>query len=211
MLQSRGRPIPNRPSDGTRINEMIRIPEIRVIGADGSQVGVIETRRALAMAKEAGLDLVEVSPMAKPPVCRIMDYGKFRFEQAKKNKDAKKKQHIVKVKEIKFHPKTAVNDYNYRVKQAKAFLEEGLKVRLVVQFRGREMAHTEYGRRLLDQAKIDLAEAGEIEMDARVEGNTMATIFNPKKILGRKKDSEAAAEAAAVAAAAAPVAPLTQV
>lgn len=195
--------MPNRPTDGTRINDMIRIPEVRVIGADGSQVGVIETRRALAMAKEAGQDLVEVSPMAKPPVCRIMDYGKFRFEQSKKTKAAKQKQHIVKVKEIKFHPKTAQNDYNYRVKQAKDFLEEGMKVRLVVQFRGREMAHTEYGKRLLDQAKIDLADAGEIEMDARQEGNTMATIFNPKKaIAAKKKENEAAAEAAEAADAA---------
>jgi len=186
--------MPNRPTDGTRINEMIRIPEIRVIGADGAQLGVLETRRALQIAKDSGLDLVEVSPMAKPPVCRIMDYGKFRFEQSKKTKAAKQKQHIVKLKEIKFHPKTAVNDYNYRVKQARDFLEDGMKVRLVVQFRGREMAHTEYGKRLLDQAKIDLIESGEIEMDARIEGNTMATIFNPKKILGKKKDNEASAE-----------------
>jgi len=186
--------MPNRPTDGTRINEMIRILEIRVIGADGGQLGVLETRRALQMAKDAGLDLVEVSPMAKPPVCRIMDYGKFRFEQAKKTRAAKQKQHIVKLKEIKFHPKTATNDYNYRVKQAKDFLEEGMKVRLVVQFRGREMAHTEYGKRLLDQAKIDLMEVGEIEMDARVEGNTMATIFNPKKVVGKKKETDAAAE-----------------
>lgn len=186
--------MPNRPNDGTRINEMIRVPEIRVIAADGAQVGVIETRRALAMAKEAGLDLVEVSPMAKPPVCRIMDYGKFRFEQAKKTKAAKAKQHVVKVKEIKFHPKTATNDYNYRIKQAREFLEDGLKVRLVVQFRGREMAHTDYGKRLLDQAKIDLVDAGDIEMDAKSEGNTMATIFNPRKaIAAKKKENEAAA------------------
>jgi len=193
--------MPNRPSDGTRINDMIRVPEVRVIAADGSQSGVVETRRAQMMAKEAGLDLVEVSPMAKPPVCRIMDYGKYRFEQAKKTKVAKQKQHVVKMKEIKFHPKTAVNDYNYRVKQARDFLEDGMKVRLVVQFRGREMAHTDYGKRLLIQAKIDLADAGEIEMDARVEGNTIATIFNPKKaIAAKKKENEAAADAAQAAA-----------
>jgi translation initiation factor IF-3 len=190
--------MPNRPSDGTRINEMIRVPEVRVIGADGSQVGVIDTRRAQMMAKEAGLDLVEVSPMAKPPVCRIMDYGKFRFEQAKKTKAAKAKQHVVKVKEIKLHPKTAINDYNYRVKQAREFLEDGMKVRMIMQFRGREMAHTDYGRRRLDQAKIDLADVGEVEMESRVEGNTMSTIFYPKKIIAAKKretdkENEAAA------------------
>jgi translation initiation factor IF-3 len=189
--------MPNRPSDGTRINDMIRVPEIRVIGADGSQVGVIDTRRALMMAKDAGLDLVEVSPMAKPPVCRIMDYGKFRFELAKKNKAAKAKQHIVKVKEIKLHPKTADNDYNYRVVQAREFLEDGMKVRLVMQFRGREMAHTDFGRRRLDQAKIDLASVAEVEMDIRVEGNTMSVIFNPKKLVpAKKKESEKETDAA---------------
>ena len=202
MLNSpRGRPLPNRPTDGTRINDMIRVPEVRVIGADGSQVGVIETRRALQMAKDAGHDLVEVSPLAKPPVCRIMDYGKFRFETAKKNKAAKAKQHIVKVKEIKLHPKTAINDYNYRIKQAKGFLEEGFKVRLVMQFRGREMAHTDYGKRLLDQAKVDLVDIGEVEMESRQEGNTMTTIFIPKKVavVQKKKESEGDAPAPAVA------------
>ncbi|HSQ41830.1 MAG TPA: translation initiation factor IF-3 [Fibrobacteraceae bacterium] len=181
--------MPNRPSDGTRINEMIRIPEVLVIGADGSQVGVVDTRRAMQIAKDVGLDLVEVSPMAKPPVCRIMDYGKYRFEQAKKTKAAKQKQHIVKIKEIKFHPKTATNDYNYRVKQAREFLEGGMKVRLLVQFRGREMAHTEYGKRLLDQAKLDLLEVGDIEMESRVEGNTMSTIFNPRKTPPKKHET----------------------
>jgi translation initiation factor IF-3 len=173
--------MPNRPSDGTRINDEIRIPQVRVIGADGAQLGLLDTRAAVQMAKAAGLDLVEVSPTAKPPVCRIMDYGKFRFEQAKKAKAAKAKQHTVKLKEIKLHPKTALNDYQYRMKQAKEFLEDGLKVKLIMQFRGREMAHMDYGRRLMDQAKIDLAEAGDIEMDARVEGNSMTSIYNPKK------------------------------
>lgn len=181
MLQPRGRQLPNRPSDGTRINEDIRIPQVRVIGADGAQLGVLDTRTAVQMAKTAGLDLVEVSPTAKPPVCRIMDYGKFRFEQAKKAKASKAKQHIVKLKEIKLHPKTAQNDYQYRMKQAKAFLEDGLKVKLIMQFRGREMAHMDYGRRLMVQAKVDLAEAGDIEMDARVEGNSMTSIYAPKK------------------------------
>lgn len=181
MLQNpRSRQMPNRPSDGTRINEDIRISPIRLVKDDGEQL-VIETHKALQMAKEAELDLVEVSPNAKPPVCRIMNYGKFRFEQMKRAKAAKAKQHIVKVKEIKLHPKTALNDYQYRMEQAKDFLKSGMKVRLVMQFRGREMAHMDYGRRLMDQARIDLAESGDLEMDARVEGNTMASIYTPKR------------------------------
>ena len=181
MLQNaRSRQMPNRPSDGTRINEDIRISPIRLVKDDGEQL-VIETHKALQMAKEAELDLVEVSPNAKPPVCRIMNYGKFRFEQMKRAKAAKAKQHTVKVKEIKLHPKTADNDYDYRIVQAKNFLKNGMKVRLVMQFRGREMAHMDYGRRRMDQAKIDLADSGELEMDARVEGNTMASIYAPKR------------------------------
>ena len=181
MLQNaRSRQMPNRPSDGTRINEDIRISPIRLVKDDGEQL-VIETHKALQMAKEAELDLVEVSPNAKPPVCRIMNYGKFRFEQMKRAKAAKAKQHTVKVKEIKLHPKTALNDYQYRMEQAKEFLKSGMKVRLVMQFRGREMAHMDYGRRLMDQARVDLADSGELEMDARVEGNTMASIYTPKR------------------------------
>lgn len=186
MNSTRGRPARStRQSDGTRINDMIRVPEVRLIGEDGEQIGVIATNRALEKARAANLDLVEVSPMAKPPVCRIMDYGKFRFEQAKKAKMSKQRQHVVKVKEIKLHPKTATNDYNYRMKQAIGFLDDGQKVRVVMQFRGREMAHQDFGRHLLDQAKIDLAEAGDVESDARPEGNTLSLIFAPKK--GAKK------------------------
>lgn len=182
MLQNpRSRQLPNRPTDGTRINEDIRVSPIRLVKEDGEQV-VIETYKALQMAKEAELDLVEVSPNAKPPVCRIMNYGKFRFEQLKRTKAAKAKQHIVKLKEIKLHPKTATNDYQYRIKQAKDFLQDGMKVRLIMQFRGREMAHMDYGRRLMDQAKIDLADIGELEMDSRMEGNTMLSIYGPKKV-----------------------------
>jgi translation initiation factor IF-3 len=171
--------MPNRPKDGTRVNDDIRIPQIRLIGADGEQVGIIDTFKAKMMAREANLDLVEVSPTAKPPVCRIMDYGKFRFEQSKKAKQSKAKQHQVKLKEIKLHPKTALNDYQYRIKQAREFLEDGLKVKIILQFRGREMAHLDYGKRLMDQAKIDLEGAGNLEMDARMEGNTMTSIYNP--------------------------------
>lgn len=182
MLKRGRRQAPQRNNDtGTRINELIRVPEVRLIGADGSQVGVVSSSEALKIARAAGLDLVEVSPNAKPPVCRVMDFGKFRFEQTKKAKASKAKQHVVKVKEIKLHPKTASNDYNYRMKQAADFLARGYKVKVTMFFRGREMAHQEYGKRLLDQAKIDLEEFGDIELESKMEGNNMTSIFAPKK------------------------------
>lgn len=179
------RQMPNRPADGTRINEAIHISPIRLVKEDGSQV-VIDTRKALQMAKDAGLDLVEVSPNAKPPVCRIINYGKYKFEQLKRSKAAKAKQHVVKLKEIKMHPKTAENDYLYRIKQIRGFLEDGMKVRLIMQFRGREMAHMDYGRRLMERAKQDLADVGELETDSRMEGNTLLYIYGPKRGAAQK-------------------------
>ena len=172
---------PQQVEDTTRINELIRCSEVRLIGADGEQVGVTPVPKAIAMAKEVGLDLVEVSPNAKPPVCRIMDYGKFKFEAAKKAKQAKAKQHVIKIKEIKLHPKTDSNDYSYRVTHAKEFLEKGFKVKVTLIYRGREMTHLDYGRRLLDQMTEDLAEDGELETRSRMEGNSMHLIFGPKK------------------------------
>ena len=183
----RDRRMPNRPSDGTRINEDIHISPIRLVKEDGEAV-IIETSKALQMAKDAGLDLVEVSPNAKPPVCRIINYGKYKFEQLKKAKAAKAKQHVVKLKEIKMHPKTAENDYQYRIKQAGEFLQDGMKVKLIMQFRGREMAHMDYGKRLMERAKEDLAPFGDLEMDSRVEGNTMLSIYGPKRGAGKKQD-----------------------
>ncbi len=182
-----------RQNDGTRINEEIRISQVRLVKTNGESV-IIETSKALQMAKEEGLDLVEVSPNAKPPVCRVMDYGKYRFEQAKRAKQAKAKQHIVKMKEIKLRPKTAINDYKYRIEQAKDFLKDGMKVRLIMQFRGREIAHTDYGRRLMDQAKIDLADFGELDMDSRMEGNTMLSIYSPKRGVSNSKEKERTAK-----------------
>jgi translation initiation factor IF-3 len=183
--------MPNRPSDGTRTNEDIRISPIRLVKEDGEAV-IIETSKALQMAKDAGLDLVEVSPNAKPPVCRIINYGKYKFEQVKKAKAAKAKQHVVKLKEIKMHPKTAENDYLYRIKQAAEFLQDGMKVKLIMQFRGREMAHMDYGKRLMERAKEDLAPFGDLEMDSRVEGNTMLSIYGPKRGAGSAKKQDQA-------------------
>ncbi len=183
--------MPNRPSDGTRTNEDIHISPIRLVKEDGEAI-IIETSKALQMAKDAGLDLVEVSPNAKPPVCRIINYGKYKFEQVKKAKAAKAKQHVVKLKEIKMHPKTAENDYQYRIKQAAEFLQDGMKVKLIMQFRGREMAHMDYGKRLMERAKEDLAPFGDLEMDSRVEGNTMLSIYGPKRGAGSAKKQDQA-------------------
>ena len=186
LQNPRDRRMPNRQSDGTRINEDIRISPIRLVKDDGEAV-IMDTKQALQMAKDAGLDLVEVSPNAKPPVCRIINYGKFKFEQIKKAKAAKAKQHVVKLKEIKMHPKTAENDYQYRIKQAAEFLQDGMKVKLIMQFRGREMAHMDYGKRLMERAKEDLLQYGDLEMDSRVEGNTMLSIYGPKRGAGAAK------------------------
>ena len=186
LQNPRDRRMPNRQSDGTRINEDIRISPIRLVKEDGEAV-IMDTKQALQMAKDAGLDLVEVSPNAKPPVCRIINYGKFNFEQIKKAKAAKAKQHVVKLKEIKMHPKTAENDYLYRIKQAAEFLQDGMKVKLIMQFRGREMAHMDYGKRLMERAKEDLLQYGDLEMDSRVEGNTMLSIYGPKRGAGAAK------------------------
>ena len=186
LQNPRDRRMPNRQSDGTRINEDIRISPIRLVKDDGEAV-IMDTKQALQMAKDAGLDLVEVSPNAKPPVCRIINYGKFKFEQIKKAKAAKAKQHVVKLKEIKMHPKTAENDYQYRIKQASEFLQDGMKVKLIMQFRGREMAHMDYGKRLMERAKEDLLQYGDLEMDSRVEGNTMLSIYGPKRGAGTAK------------------------
>ena len=187
----RDRRMPNRPSDGTRTNEDIRISPIRLVKEDGEAI-IIETSKALQMAKDAGLDLVEVSPNAKPPVCRIINYGKYKFEQVKKAKAAKAKQHVVKLKEIKMHPKTAENDYLYRIKQAAEFLQDGMKVKLIMQFRGREMPHMDYGKRLMERAKEDLLQYGDLEMDSRVEGNTMLSIYGPKRGAGQAKKPDQA-------------------
>ena len=177
----------------TRVNDMIRIPEVRLVGADAQQIGVVPTHIAKQMAQEQGLDLVEVAPMARPPVCRIMDFGKYRFELAKKDKASKAKQHIVKVKEIKFHPRTDSNDYDYRLKHALEFLDKGWKVKASVMFRGREMAHMDYGRRLLDQMVRDLDGIAIVEQQPVMEGRTMGLLLAP----GRKKivrpDGEAGA------------------
>lgn len=175
------RPFFQPPKETIRINEHIRTYEVRVIDADGKQLGVLTVPTALEKARERGLDLVEVSPTAQPPVCRIMDFGKYKYEISKKQKASKAKQHVIKVKEIKFHPKTGENDYNYRLVQAKEFLEKGYKVKATVTFRGREMAHMEFGARWLKKMAEDLGGVGQAETGSIQEGRNVTTIFAPVK------------------------------
>lgn len=157
------------------------MPEVRVIGEDGEQLGVMDTRDAVRRAREQGLDLVEVAPNAEPPVCRIIDFGKFQYEAKKKANEAKKKQVIITVKEVKFRPGTDEHDYNYRMKHAREWLEEGDKVKATIWFRGREMTHRELGARILEKLEQDLQDIGEVEARPRMEGNQMFIILAPKR------------------------------
>jgi len=157
------------------------VPQVRVITDEGEQFGVMETREAIRTARSRGLDLVEVSPNADPPVCKIIDFGKFQYEQKKKANEAKKKQVVVTVKEVKFRPGTDVHDYSYRMKHAREWLQEGDKVKATIWFRGREMTHRELGARILEQLEKDLADLGDVEIRPRMEGNQMFTIFQPKR------------------------------
>ena len=192
MNKARGRfRRPIKPEDTTRVNDKIRANEVRLIGVDGGQLGVVPIAKALSLSEEAGLDLVEVAATAKPPVCRIMDYGKYKFEEAKKAKAAKAKQHVIKIKEIKLHPKTDKNDYSYRLKHAIEFLEKGFKVKASMIFRGREMAHQDFGRRLLDRMAEDLKEHADLESNSKMEGNTMHMMFAPKKSATKGKPKKA--------------------
>jgi translation initiation factor IF-3 len=164
-----------------RINERIRVPEVRVIGDEGEQLGVMDVRDAIRTARERGLDLVEVAPTAEPPVCRIIDFGKFQYEAKKKANEAKKKQVTITVKEVKFRPGTDDHDYSYRMKHAREWLEEGDKVKATIWFRGREMTHRELGARILEKLENDLADVGEVEARPRMEGNQMFIIFGPRR------------------------------
>jgi translation initiation factor IF-3 len=164
-----------------RINERIRVPEVRVIGEEGDQMGVMDVRDAVRAAREKGLDLVEVAPNADPPVCRIIDFGKYQYETKKKANEAKKKQVTITVKEVKFRPGTDDHDYEYRMKHAREWLQDGDKVRATIWFRGREMTHRELGARILEKLEQDLADVGEVEARPRMEGNQMFIILGPKR------------------------------
>lgn len=165
----------------TRVNERIRIREVRLIDDQGNQVGIIPTREALEMARERGLDLVEVAPNAVPPVCRLMDYGKFRYEQSRKERESRKSQHVTRVKEVRIEPKIGDHDLETKGRQAAKFLEAGDKVKISVLFRGRSITHPELGRELLEQLQEQLKDYGTVEQTARMEGRTMTMHFAPAR------------------------------
>ncbi len=166
--------------DGPRVNDEIRNREVQLIDQAGTNLGTVPIQQALEKASEAGLDLVEISPNASPPVCKILDYGKYKFQAQKKAAEARKKQKVVEVKEIKFRPMIDDHDYDVKMRSMKRFFEEGDKVKVTLRFRGREMAHQELGTRLLDRVKSDLAELAKVEMDARFEGRQMIMILAPR-------------------------------
>ncbi len=166
---------------GPRVNDRVRSPEIRLIGAEGENIGLITPDQAMALAEQAGLDLVEISPNASPPVCKIMDFGKYKYETQKKESEARKKQHVIEIKEIKFRPNTDTHDYEVKMRSVFKFLEGGDKVKITLRFRGREMAHADLGRKLLERVADDVAELGKIESIPRLEGRQMVMMINPVK------------------------------
>ena len=166
--------------DGPRVNEEIRVPQVRLIDQDGEMIGVLTARDAVQRAYSVGLDLVEISPNADPPVCKILDYGKFKYEQQKKKNEARKKQKVVEVKEIKFRPMIDDHDYDVKMRSMIRFFEEGDKVKVTLRFRGREMAHQELGIKLLDRVKEDTSKMAKVESDARFEGRQMVMILAPR-------------------------------
>ncbi len=193
------RPMPsNQPK--VRANEQIRTPQVRLIGAEGQQIGILAIKDALQMAMDQELDLVEVAPLAKPPVCRIIDLGKYMYSLTKKEKESRKKQKQAQVKEIKLTSKIEEHDYQTKLRNGRNFLERGDKLKLSMMFRGREMAHMDLGRKILARFKEDLLDVGEVEKDGHLEGNVIHLLFSPlsqakklalKKALQAKKEEEA--------------------
>tara|TARA_Y100000590_G_scaffold385907_1_gene458329 strand:+ start:183 stop:728 length:546 start_codon:yes stop_codon:yes gene_type:complete len=164
---------------GPRINERIRAPEVQVISSDGNNLGTIKTREAVEMAKQEGLDLIEISPNANPPVCKIIDIGKYRYDLQKKASKAKKRQKVINLKEIKLRPVTEIHDYNFKLKNAKRFLEKGDKVKFTVKFKGREMQHTHLGNQLMDRIINDTSTLGKVEIQPKFEGRQIIMIIQP--------------------------------
>ncbi|MFV2033678.1 MAG: translation initiation factor IF-3 [Halocynthiibacter sp.] len=164
---------------GPRVNDRIRAPEIRLIGAEGENVGVVSPAQGMAMADDAGLDLVEISPNAAPPVCKIMDFGKFKYEQQKRESEARKKQKIIEIKEVKFRPNTDIHDFEVKMRNVRKFLENGDKVKISLRFRGREMAHQDLGRKLLERVADDIEDIGKIENMPKMEGRQMIMMIGP--------------------------------
>lgn len=171
--------------DKTRINDQIRGPQVRVIDDEGEQLGIMKPEEALRIAEGKGLDLVEVAPLAQPPVCRMIDYGKYRYQQSKRLKEAKKNQHVVTIKEIKYRPKISDHDFDFKTNHVKEFLDEGNKVKLTIMFRGREMAHPEFGKdllqRVLNAVEKHASDIPDLER-TRLEGRNMSIVISPAKV-----------------------------
>jgi translation initiation factor IF-3 len=196
-------PVPRRfdrrppERDTTRVNERIRVPEVRVIGDDGQQIGVMKTDQALRMAQDRDLDLVEVAPEARPPVCRILDYSKYKYEQAQKVKQARKHQQQIVIREIKFRPKIAQHDYDTKKGHVERFLRHKDKVKITIMFRGREVTHPERGRMILDRLAEELQELAIVEQRPNLDGRNMTMMLGPSKaVLAGTLESGAAAESA---------------
>ncbi|MBK9547777.1 MAG: translation initiation factor IF-3 [Gemmatimonadetes bacterium] len=163
-----------------RVNRQIRISPVRVVTGEGEQLGVLPIEEALAAAAERGLDLVEVAPMARPPVVKIMDYGKFKFEEAKAARAAKKKQHVIHLKEVKYRPGIDDHDFDFKTRHAREFLGEGNKVKVTMMFRGRQIAHTELGKAVLDRVAAALVDVCKVEQEAKLDGRNMIMVLAPK-------------------------------
>jgi len=164
---------------GPKSNNRINSPEVQVIGSDGDNLGILNTNEAISIAKEQGLDLIEIAPNAKPPVCKIIDIGKFKYDAQKKANVAKKKQKIVLLKEIKMRPVTETHDYEFKVKNAKKFIGKGDKVKFTIRFKGRELQHSHLGRELMDKIKVDMQDIGKVELHPKFDGKQMIMVIQP--------------------------------
>jgi translation initiation factor IF-3 len=164
-----------------RLNREIGVPEVRLVGLEGEPLGIVRTLEALRMAEEADVDLVEIAPTAEPPVCRLMDYGKFKYQEQKRAHEAKLKQKIIEIKEVKFRPATDDHDYSTKVRKMREFLEEGDKAKVTLRFRGREMAHQDLGAKLLERVRNDVEDLAVVESMPRLEGRQMIMMLGPKK------------------------------
>ena len=180
MADFKGNYFQRRTKDrGPKSNNRITAPEVQVIGSDGDNIGILNTNEAISMAKEQGLDLIEIAPNAKPPVCKIIDMGKFKYDAQKKANVAKKKQKIVLLKEIKMRPVTETHDYDFKVKNAKKFIGKGDKVKFTIRFKGRELQHSHLGRELMNKIKIDMQDIGKVELHPKFDGKQMIMVIQP--------------------------------
>ena len=164
---------------GPKSNNRINSPEVQVIASSGENLGILNTNEAISMAKEEGLDLIEIAPNAKPPVCKIIDIGKYKYDAQKKANQAKKKQKKIEVKEIKLRPVTETHDYQFKIKNAQKFISKGDKVKFTIRFKGRELQHSHLGQELMDKIKIDMQEVGKVELDPRFDGKQIIMVIQP--------------------------------